>query len=54
MKELNEMRYTALFDVRTEIVAAELLAQDKALLPEQIVVAPKASTTSKPSRNQGN
>lgn len=41
MKDLKEMRYRALFDVRAEVIAAELLAQDATLTAEQIIVAPR-------------
>ncbi len=41
MKDLNEIRHKALFDVRAEVVAAELLAQDSDLTAEQIIVAPR-------------
>jgi hypothetical protein len=41
MKELHEIRHKALFDVRAEVVAAALLADDENLIPEQIIVAAK-------------
>ena len=43
MKELNDIQFSALFDIKVEAVAAAILSQDKGLQLEQVVVVPKGS-----------
>lgn len=40
MKELKEIRFSTLFDIKAETVAAAMLAQDEQLNLEQLILAP--------------